>query len=52
MLADLAGLTPANGVSVDSDGLSGREYTIVVRESESGRTRVESACAVKQEAPF
>ena len=52
MLADLAGVTPVNGVSVDLDSVTGCEYTIVVRESESGRTRVESACAIKEGEPF
>ena len=52
LLGDLAGVPPANGVNVDLDEFIGQEYTIVVRESESGRTRVESACALKEETPF
>jgi hypothetical protein len=52
LLADLAGATPANNLSVDPDKFVGREYTIVVRENDSGRTRVESACAVKETKPF
>lgn len=53
MLCDLAGVSPANGVSNEADEFVGREYTIVVREGgESGRTRVESICAVKEELPF
>jgi len=52
MLSDLAGVAPSNGVSINLDDCVGREYTIVVREGESGRTRVESACAVKEDAPF
>jgi hypothetical protein len=53
MLCDLAGITPANGVSVDPADFVGRAYTIVVRESESGRTRVESVCPLKEDAtPF
>jgi hypothetical protein len=52
ILADLAGVAPSNGLSINLDDCVGREYTIVVREGESGRTRVESACAVKEDAPF
>ena len=52
MLGDLAGVAPANGVSLDLEEYVGREYTIVVREGESGRTRVESVCAVKETAVF
>ena len=52
MLADLAGVAPANGVSVNLDDHVGREFTIVVRENDSGRTRVESVCAVNEGEPF
>ena len=52
MLGDLAGVAPANGVSVNLDDYVGREFTIVVRENDSGRTRVESVCAVKEGEPF
>ena len=52
MLSDLAGVAPTNGVSVDPDKFIGSEYTIVVRENDSGRTRVESVCAIKEAVPF
>jgi hypothetical protein len=52
MLGDLAGVAPANGVSLDLEEYVGREYTVVVREGESGRTRVESVSAVKETAVF
>jgi hypothetical protein len=39
-------------VSVDPDKFIGSEYTIVVRENDSGRTRVESVCAIKEAVPF
>lgn len=51
MLADLAGVVPANGVSVDPAQFVGREYMIVVRENDSGRTRVESLCPVQESSP-
>jgi hypothetical protein len=47
MLADLAGVAPANGVSLNPNDVVGKEYTIVVRESETGRVRVESVCALQ-----
>ena len=52
MLCDLAGVAPANGVSINLDDYLNREYTIVVREDELGRTRVESVCAVKEAVAF
>lgn len=51
MMADLAGVKVANGVSVDLDACIGRQYMIVVREGEGGRTRVES-CDLAEEVPF
>jgi hypothetical protein len=54
LMADLANVTAANGVSIDLDACVGKHYMIVVREGESGRTRVESASLVTEaeEAPF
>jgi len=52
MLSDLAGVAPANGVSVNPDELIGKEYIIVVRENDTGRTRVDSVCAVEETVPF
>jgi hypothetical protein len=53
LMADLANVTAANGVSIDLDACVGKEYMIVVREGESGRTRVESASlVVPEEVPF
>jgi hypothetical protein len=51
IMADLAGVTAANNVSIDLDECVGRTYMIVVKESESGRTRVES-CTLADEIPF
>jgi hypothetical protein len=52
MLADLAGVHASDGVSVNVDDYLNREYTVVVRETETGRTRIESVCAVKEGETF
>jgi hypothetical protein len=51
LMADLAGQKPTNNLSVDVDEFVGHQYLIVVREGESGRTRVENADPI-QDTPF
>lgn len=51
LMADLYGAKPTNGLAVDLDQCIGKQYMIVVREGEGGRTRVESCDLVAADTP-
>jgi hypothetical protein len=53
VLAALAGAKAADGLSIDTDALRGREYQVVVGETDSGFTRVnEILPSAKEATPF